>query len=282
MNNIILLLVLNTLLNIVVNFNFINKNVSYINLIFTALSIVYLGTQFKDNKITDIDVIDENMGYTYPIIMSVFMILIFFIIKYLGKYKDIIIKLLFMTSIIINLTNVLPINDIIIIILTITWFTFDYFTKGKYMTLKLFMNNFFAILIAISSLGLIELKNINTGIILLIGLFFFDIFWVFGSKYIFKESVMEKVAVNVDMPLLLKYFYSENKPIMLGLGDIIIPGLFLKLLVGTDKFIPCLVAYVVSLISAITANNLTGLPQPALLYIVPAVLGTYYVKNNLK
>jgi minor histocompatibility antigen H13 len=113
----------------------------------------------------------------------------------------------------------------------------------------------------------------------LIGLFFFDIFWVFGSKLVFKESVMESVATNVDMPLLLKYFYSDNKPIMLGLGDIIIPGLFIKLLVGTDQYIPCLIAYVVSLISAITANNLSGLPQPALLYIVPAVLGTYYFKK---
>ena len=60
------------------------------------------------------------------------------------------------------------------------------------------------------------------------------------------------------MALLLKYFYTDNKPIMLGLGDIIIPGLFIKLLVGTDQYIPCLIAYVVSLISAITANNLSG------------------------
>ena len=279
MNNLVLLLGINFLMNLIVSTKYINKNLSYINLILTAFALVYVGTQFKNNKIKDIDMIDENMSYMYPIVMSIFMIGIFCVIKYLPKYKNIIIKLIFMTSIILNLTNVVPINEIIIIILTIAWFTFDYFTKGEYLSLKLFMNNLFAILISVSSLGLIELKNIKTGVILLIGLFFFDIFWVFGSKLIFKESVMESVAVNVDMPLLLKYFYADNKPIMLGLGDIIIPGLFIKLLVGTDKYIPCLVAYVVSLISAITANNLSGLPQPALLYIVPAVLGTYYLKK---
>jgi minor histocompatibility antigen H13 len=279
MNNLLLLLGINFLMNLIVNTKYINKNLSYINLILTALALVYIGTNFKNNKIQDIDVIDENMSYIYPIIMSVFMIGIFCVIKYLPKYKNIIIKLIFMSSIILNLTNILPINDIIIIVLTIAWFTFDYFTKGEYLSLKIYMNNLFALLIAVSSLGLIELKNINTGIILLVGLFFFDIFWVFGSKLIFKESVMESVAVNVDMPLLLKYFYTDNKPIMLGLGDIIIPGLFIKLLVGTEQYIPCLIAYFVSLVSAITANNLSGLPQPALLYIVPAILGTYYLKK---
>jgi len=281
MNQVILLLLINFILNFLTFTKYINKNVAYVNLILTAVALVYVGTQFKNNNIqlSDVEQIDENMSYMYPIIMSIFMICIFCIIKFLPKYKTIIIKLLFMTSIILNLTNIIPINEIIIVILTVAWFTFDYFTKGDYLPLKLFMNNLFAILMCISSLGLIELKNIKTGVILLIGLFFFDIFWVFGSKLIFKESVMESVAVNVDMPLLLKYFYTDTKPLMVGLGDIIIPGLFIKLLNGTDQYYPCLIAYIVSLIGTITANVLSGLSQPALLYIVPAVLGTYYLKK---
>jgi len=279
MNKIIILLAINSLLNFIVNLKIVNKKLSYFNLIFTAFAVVLIGTNLESNNSLDLEVIDENMSYLYPIIMSAFIVSIFLIIKYLKKYKDIIIRIIFFSSIVINLSNIIPIENIFIYIITIIWFTFDYLTKGKHNNLKLFVSNLIAILISISSINLIQLKNIKTGVILLIGLFLFDIFWVFGSKYFFKESVMEKVAVNIDMPLLLKYFYSEERPIMLGLGDIIIPGLFLKLLINTDKFYPCIIAYIISLISAITANTLTKLPQPALLYIVPGILGTFYLKN---
>ena len=279
MNKFLIVLAINSLLIFIVNLKIIDKKLSYFNLIFTSFLVVVIGTNLESNNSLDIEVIDENMSYLYPIIMSVFIVTIFLIIKYLKKYKDIIIRIIFFSSIVINLVNILPFNEIIIYIITFAWFVFDYYTKGKYYKLKLYMNNLIAILISISSINLIQLKNINTGIILLVGLFLFDIFWVFGSKYIFKESVMETVAVNIDMPLLLKYFYSEDRPIMLGLGDIIIPGLFLKLLVNTNKFYPCLIAYIISLISAIVANTLTNLPQPALLYIVPGILGTFYFKK---
>jgi hypothetical protein len=122
MNNLVLLLAINFLMNIIVSTKYVNKNLSYINLILTALSLVYIGTQFKNNKIKDIDMIDENMSYMYPIVMSIFMISIFLIIKYLPKYKNIIIKLIFITSVILNISNIVPINDYIIIILTLAWF----------------------------------------------------------------------------------------------------------------------------------------------------------------
>jgi hypothetical protein len=279
MNKILILLAVNSLLNFIVNLKIVNKKLSYFNLIFTAFAVVLIGTNLESNNSLDLEVIDENMSYLYPIIMSAFIVSIFLIIKYLKKYKDIIIRIIFFSSIVINLSNIIPIENILIYIITFIWFTFDYLTKGKHNNFKLFVSNLIAILISISSINLIQLKNIKTGVILLIGLFLFDIFWVFGSKYFFKESVMEKVAVNIDMPLLLKYFYSEERPIMFGLGDIIIPGLFLKLLINTDKFYPCIIAYIISLISAITANTLTKLPQPALLYIVPGILGTFYLKN---
>ena len=74
-----------------------------------------------------------------------------------------------------------------------------------------------------------------------------DIFWVFGTE------VMVSVAKNVKGPLLLLFprkfadLMAETKGefSMLGLGDIVIPGLFIALLLRLDT-----VKYLRSLISA--------------------------------
>jgi minor histocompatibility antigen H13 len=64
--------------------------------------------------------------------------------------------------------------------------------------------------------------------ILLSGLFLYDIFWVFGTE------VMVSVAKNFDAPIkviwprdIIAYFVDTNVKTtfaMLGLGDIVIPG----------------------------------------------------------
>ncbi len=62
------------------------------------------------------------------------------------------------------------------------------------------------------------------------GLFFYDIFWVFCTP------VMVSVAKNFDAPIKLLFPRSALKAgvpanfAMLGLGDIVIPGLFVALL----------------------------------------------------
>ena len=54
------------------------------------------------------------------------------------------------------------------------------------------------------------------------GLFFYDIFWVFGT------DVMVTVAKSFDAPIKLLFpkdlFAAELQYSMLGLGDIVIPG----------------------------------------------------------
>lgn len=50
------------------------------------------------------------------------------------------------------------------------------------------------------------------------GLFFYDIFWVFGT------DVMETVAKSFDAPI--KVIWPKGKGFsLLGLGDIVIPGI---------------------------------------------------------
>jgi minor histocompatibility antigen H13 len=74
--------------------------------------------------------------------------------------------------------------------------------------------------------------NFKNGFMLLVLLFFYDIFFVFGT------DVMLTVAKGIDAPIKLLFpkDYSEEKPkySLLGLGDIVIPGIFVSLCLRFD------------------------------------------------
>lgn len=121
----------------------------------------------------------------------------------------------------------------------------------------------------------------QVGAILLGGLFFYDIFWVFCTP------VMVSVAKSFDAPIKLLFPReaapgAEGKPSfsMLGLGDIVIPGIYVALLLrydfkhhgGVKYFLSSFVGYVVGLVTTIAVMHWFEAAQPALLYIVPACL----------
>ena len=88
-------------------------------------------------------------------------------------------------------------------------------------------NNIFGLAFAVNGIELLHLNNVATGCILLGGLFFYDIFWVFGT------NVMVTVAKSFEAPIklvfpqdLLENGLGATNMAMLGLGDIVIPGLF--------------------------------------------------------
>lgn len=92
--------------------------------------------------------------------------------------------------------------------------------------------------LAMVSLGSISLGSFQTASILLLGLFCYDIFWVFGT------DVMMTVATKVEAPV--KFLYSappvpEGSPprsypfSVLGLGDVVIPGLFVRFMSKMDS-----------------------------------------------
>ena len=77
------------------------------------------------------------------------------------------------------------------------------------------------------------LGEYKIGLILLSLLFFYDIFWVFFTE------VMVSVAKNLDGPIKLKFPKIlnplENKDFnMIGLGDIVIPGVYITLMLRFD------------------------------------------------
>lgn len=128
-----------------------------------------------------------------------------------------------------------------------------------------------------------SLKNYKIASGLLAGLFFYDIFWVFGT------DVMVTVAKSIDAPIKLvfpKDLLAEQLQFsMLGLGDIIIPGFFISLLLRYDSykyrknspfpkpyFNVAFLAYVLALVFTMVVMHTLKAAQPALLYLVPACL----------
>ncbi|KAM7404183.1 hypothetical protein PAMP_011553 [Pampus punctatissimus] len=96
-------------------------------------------------------------------------------------------------------------------------------------------NNLFGLAFALNGVELLHLNNVSTGCILLGGLFVYDVFWVFGT------NVMVTVAKSFEAPIklvfpqdLLEKGLDARNFAMLGLGDIVIPGIFIALLLRFD------------------------------------------------
>ena len=92
-------------------------------------------------------------------------------------------------------------------------------------------NNLIGLALSINFIELILLNTILIGCILLGGLFFYDIFWVFGTKWFFNDSVMASVAESFEGPIKLLFpldflanGFSASDFSLLGLGDIVLPG----------------------------------------------------------
>ena len=172
-----------------------------------------------------------------------------------------------------------------------------YFTSQR----AWYLNNILAICFCLQGIRNFSVGSFQVAAILLIGLFFYDIFWVFGTE------VMVKVATNLDGPikLLLPRDSLEINPetgklnlSLLGLGDIVIPGFFLSLMLRFDfhlakltdfdpinvehasfpkpYFIATLCGYILGLATTLGVMFWFNAAQPALLYLVPACLGSSF------
>ncbi|XP_010940483.1 signal peptide peptidase-like 1 [Elaeis guineensis] len=189
------------------------------------------------------------------------------------------------------------------------------------------LNNLLGIAICIAFVSHVRLPNIKICALLLVCLFVYDIFWVFFSERLFGANVMVSVATqkasnpvhtvanSLSLPglqliakkleLPVKLVFPRNlmgglipgstagEYMMLGLGDMAIPGMLLALVLCFDhqkyrdmdissgtssskrhKYIwYALSGYAVGLITALAAGILSQSPQPALLYLVPSTLG---------
>lgn len=185
---------------------------------------------------------------------------------------------------------------------------FHVYNSEAYRVNKLnwIVNNWVAVSFAISGCMITRVGSFKVGTFMLVLLFAYDIYFVFGSK------LMVSVASNIDLPIKIVipttpenlFSWSEiwskqlseigTNASILGLGDIVTPGAFMSLClrfdyfryysgknlafhhlrcIGTPKyFVLAVLAYFIALCAAATANHFSGHGQPALLYIVPMLL----------
>jgi len=154
-------------------------------------------------------------------------------------------------------------------------------------------NNLIGIAMSLQAMESLSLGSYKTGAVLLSLLFFYDIFFVFGT------DVMVTVAKSVDAPIKLLFIKAfpqvdaDAQFSMLGLGDIVLPGVFVALLLRFDAsraklelgtidhsstafpkpiFNFTVFCYALGLWATVLVIHIFKHPQPALLYLVPACL----------
>jgi len=176
------------------------------------------------------------------------------------------------------------------IILTILWMITGHWT----------LNNLIGVTICVMSISFMQLPSIRVASIVLIGLFFYDIFWVFYSAVFFQENVMVAVAtkqasnpvhyvaksLNISTQSIAPTLHLPMKlmwgAFMLGLGDMVVPGLLVSFALRFDNlkrnslfggyFLVSVVGYAVGLFCAMIGAFVYNVAQPALLYLVPTTL----------
>ena len=181
-----------------------------------------------------------------------------------------------------------------------------YFIKKNWI-----LNNILGMAFSIFGIENLMLGEYKVGLILLSLLFFYDIFWVFYTP------VMVSVAKNIEGPVKLMFpklqsaidkmrqekgednqyagkAYDPREYNMIGLGDIVIPGVYVALMLRFDiylykkakndiskfgfsfknmkYFIITFIFYNLGIIITLSSMYFFNHAQPALLYLVPCTL----------
>jgi len=113
------------------------------------------------------------------------------------------------------------------LLLPIVWAITDYWL----------LTNFLALCLAIEALSFVRLPNLMVSLILLSLFYFYDMFWVFFSAFFFGANVMVSVATSLpSLPVVLHFssWIDPDRTNMLGLGDLLIPGMYLCFLYHFD------------------------------------------------
>jgi minor histocompatibility antigen H13 len=150
------------------------------------------------------------------------------------------------------------------------------------------LNNLFALFFTITAIKYAGVKTFKVAVPILWSLFAYDMYWVYRS------DVMVTVAKGIDLPLKLQFpywnFVGDVEFSILGLGDIVIPGLFLSLCFKYDidnsilsanrqrvksfktpLYYTALGMYFIGLLMTYSALFFFERPQPALVFIVPSL-----------
>ncbi|KAI1765757.1 signal peptide peptidase-domain-containing protein [Hypoxylon sp. FL1150] len=122
-----------------------------------------------------------------------------------------------------NETFKVKFNDILGVVLAVGADVL-YYTTGS-----AFLSNVMGYAFSYAGIMMLSPTTFTTGTAVLFGLFFYDIYMVFYTPY------MVTVATKLDVPIKL-VFEGPTKASMLGLGDIVLPGIFVGLCLRFDHY----------------------------------------------
>ena len=150
------------------------------------------------------------------------------------------------------------------------------------------LNNILGLAFTLGGIVMLKVANFRIIMVMLWCLFLYDIFWVFGT------DVMVTVAMKFDVPIKLKFPNGEGKFSILGLGDMVIPGIILALslkfdvdsflektkesvseikqtlaTLHTPVFNGTLIGYALGITATLFSMFTMNHAQPALLFLVP-------------
>ncbi|XBH76093.1 hypothetical protein VPH35_102789 [Triticum aestivum] len=227
-----------------------------LNVILTACLTVYVGCYRSVKATPPSETMSKEHAMRYPLVGSAMLLSLFLLFKFLSKdlVNAVLTAYFFVLGIAALCATLLPSvkrvlpegwNDNAIIWRAPYFHSLSVeFTKSQvvasipgfffcvwYVMKKHWLaNNVLGVAFCIQGIEMLSLGSFKTGGILLAGLFFYDIFWVFFTP------VMVSVAKSFDAPIKLLFPTADTaRPFsMLGLGDIVIPGIFVALALRFD------------------------------------------------
>ena len=106
-------------------------------------------------------------------------------------------------------------------------------TISYFITRHWILNNIICFCFSFTILSFLILKSFMICFLFLFLYFLYDTFWVFYSEKIFQENIMEVAATSIQIPIKIEFptLFSNipsNNCMLLGLGDIILPGIVIK------------------------------------------------------
>jgi len=145
------------------------------------------------------------------------------------------------------------------------------------------LNDVLAFSICVLMVSSIRIPNLKVATALLTAVLFYDVFWVYLSSYIFQKNVMVTVASGIDLPIkiVVPYLRGVDGFSMIGLGDMVLPGLFVAFCLRFDRgrndgndlyFMTCMVGYAIGLALCLLVLITFKAAQPAMLYLSPCTL----------
>lgn len=253
---------------IVLLINFVATSTVYIGAKLSLLTSIS-SLSFEDDRSQEVESVDLTLGQVLvlPFSSSVVLLLLFFYFQYIQYF--LLALLVFVSASALNAllflllqsvykerTNKLACRCISIVVtlgLVLYWIA----------TGDLIIHNILGCALCITFISTLKFPSLKIAVVCLVLLTVYDIFWVFFSEYFFRENVMidvaQKVAANpvhtvgkylkndyvtslvkskIELPLKLIFKnFSTGKMMILGLGDIALPGALVALALRCDESI---------------------------------------------